>query len=425
MSDAASAHPALKPCGFAKGELIDLNAKHFQQPVWSSYFFTNVPGSANLPDGTQKFSPRNDLAVNEVRCGECGKTIGEHAAEAIGEDARLQPVLATITEKFLEITESQREIAESQRRTTSMVLRFGGAFIIPNVSQTQAQHPRDESFARAVFSYYGTQNCIVCAAADVSTRAMGAHILPLNYMSFNMIKMDPNDARNGLPLCRAIEQLHDHFTFALIPTAGTNGDDDEALVVTVWVHPNHHHLEVHPTDGEGGINKTSTLQSKDGKKLLFRNLHMKTIQFARNPPFRRSLLLHWGGCFNRYPRQCRRPDGQLLALCRQDEATKSFISGVLDQMELPQDLPIPSSSPASPQLADSLTAGLKEFAKRALSPVCAKSSQVLPARSHGGSRHEMPSGNFWCQACAKELPKSDKDHRLSAEHLSNAKRKKK
>ncbi len=82
MSVAASAHPAPKPCLRSRGELDNLNAKYFQQPVWSSLFFTNVPGSANLPDGTQKFSPRNDLAVNEVRCSECGKTIGEHLPDS-------------------------------------------------------------------------------------------------------------------------------------------------------------------------------------------------------------------------------------------------------------------------------------------------------------------------------------------------------
>ena len=69
MSSAASAHPAPKPCGRVPA-------------LWSSYFFTNVPGSAKLPDGTQKFPPRNDLAGNEVRCSKCGCTIDEHRPEA-------------------------------------------------------------------------------------------------------------------------------------------------------------------------------------------------------------------------------------------------------------------------------------------------------------------------------------------------------
>ena len=42
----------------------------------------HVHGSANLPDATQKFSARNDLAGNEVRCSECGKTIGEHLPDS-------------------------------------------------------------------------------------------------------------------------------------------------------------------------------------------------------------------------------------------------------------------------------------------------------------------------------------------------------
>ena len=117
MSDAASAHPALKPCGFAKGELIDLNAKHFQQPVWSSYFFTNVPGSANLPDGTQKFSPRNDLAVNEVRCGECGKTIGEHLNQAQQPSAGVEALLTEV--KTLLVAQASRPPASDRATSTN------------------------------------------------------------------------------------------------------------------------------------------------------------------------------------------------------------------------------------------------------------------------------------------------------------------
>ena len=90
MSDAALAHPALKPCGFTKGELIDLNAKHFQQPVWSSYFFTNVTGSAIRSDGTQKYPRRDDVDDDTPRCKECGCTIGEHRSVAAADPEALK-----------------------------------------------------------------------------------------------------------------------------------------------------------------------------------------------------------------------------------------------------------------------------------------------------------------------------------------------
>ena len=49
----------------------------------------------------------------------------------------------------------------------------------------------------------------------------------------------------------------------------------------------------------------------------------------------------------------------------------------------------------------------------------------------GGSRYKrqrdqksptVKEGNFWCFSCEKEFPKADKDHRISAEHVANAKK---
>ena len=48
--------------------------------------------------------------------------------------------------------------------------------------------------------------------------------------------------------------------------------------------------------------------------------------------------------------------------------------------------------------------------------------QVGKRRTERPERKEVAAGNFWCVSCMKELPKTDKDHRLSAEHLANAKK---
>ena len=90
MSDAALAHPALKPCGFTRDKLDDLNAKHFQQPAWSSYFFNNVTGSAIRSDGTQKYPRRDDVEDDTPRCNGCGCTIGEHRCVAAADPEALK-----------------------------------------------------------------------------------------------------------------------------------------------------------------------------------------------------------------------------------------------------------------------------------------------------------------------------------------------
>ena len=82
MSTAPSEHPQAQneTCGFTQGELIDLNAKHFQQPVWSSYFFVNDQYAGQPVD--EKFRPRSGLLPHMPRCSNCGRSIAEHAAAA-------------------------------------------------------------------------------------------------------------------------------------------------------------------------------------------------------------------------------------------------------------------------------------------------------------------------------------------------------
>ncbi len=54
-----------------------------------------------------------------------------------------------------------------------------------------------------------------------------------------------------------------------------------------------------------------------------------TISLYPNTPYQRSLLLHWGGCFNRYRNCCPVPETRLLELCHQDARTKSFVSDAI------------------------------------------------------------------------------------------------
>ena len=68
---AATLVPHPTPCGLQRGEFSQLHAQHYGQPIWGTYFFTNVPG-------TKKHRPRTDLDDHVVRCLECGCTIGEH-----------------------------------------------------------------------------------------------------------------------------------------------------------------------------------------------------------------------------------------------------------------------------------------------------------------------------------------------------------
>ena len=68
---------ALKPCGFTKGELIDLLKQADKDEVkFDRYFFTNVPG-------TKKHPTREELDDTLVRCLECGCTIGEHVIVSV------------------------------------------------------------------------------------------------------------------------------------------------------------------------------------------------------------------------------------------------------------------------------------------------------------------------------------------------------
>ena len=100
MSDAASAHPGHKPCGFTQDELIDLRARIKKGELDNAdYFFTNdTYGSQDVPS---QFLPRDDLLPDMPRCRECGKTIGEHRPEAalMNEEHRQQ--LIAMTETFM------------------------------------------------------------------------------------------------------------------------------------------------------------------------------------------------------------------------------------------------------------------------------------------------------------------------------------
>ena len=80
MSDAASAHPAPKPCGRNRRELDDLRARIKKGELDNAdYFFTN--NTYESQDVQSQFLPRADLLPDMPRCIKCGCTIDEHLPE--------------------------------------------------------------------------------------------------------------------------------------------------------------------------------------------------------------------------------------------------------------------------------------------------------------------------------------------------------
>ena len=88
MSDAASAHLAVNPCGFTQDKLIDLlkeaSLNSTVPALFTNYFFANNKNPTKHPK-------RDELASDDMpRCKKCGCTIGEHLSVTVADAAMLK-----------------------------------------------------------------------------------------------------------------------------------------------------------------------------------------------------------------------------------------------------------------------------------------------------------------------------------------------
>ena len=195
MSDAASAHPAFKPCGFTKGDLIDLNAKHFQQPLWSSYFFTNN----NNPT---KHLKRVDLASDDMpRCIKCGKTIDEHLPDS-------PPIpLPTVQEAYRFVN------PWSGHQSVTVSTEFSLLRALQEIDGTPARC----TVLKQLFPRCHYEACTL----------VGAHIIPRRaIVCFQALQAGPlagwaegdlNSAKNGIVMAKFIEDQFDNLFWCFVP----------------------------------------------------------------------------------------------------------------------------------------------------------------------------------------------------------------
>ena len=297
-----------KPCKFTRGELITLLKEATvdgrtlrDTDTYSAYFESLVcPG---------KLKPRD-------HCTDCSQTIAKHDA-APPSDAHEQLKMLTIA------------------HATTLIPR-------PTSSKTKP----DRNFRNRVVEFYNTKQCVFLAKRFPGTvRAskrenvtscfpcIGAHIYDHRMQDgAKSLGLDLNDARNGLPLFKSIEERFDEGRIAIVPIDVQDSDiNTTTLRILVCNELKDQEITVH--QGKGKDKKISYLRTCRGRRIKYGDIHETEVVLPS--PFLRSLMLKQQMSYLEHPEEFPAPDLTLFEKITSPQKSKEAVQMWMESLQPP------------------------------------------------------------------------------------------